>query len=149
VTQVSIEQETQHLLQLYERDAAKIMGEIRSQLGILAARAQTLLSLAGITITVTGFSGANIAKTGVLGASLLVTGLILVLSAAAIAMTGILRVQWATAMAPCPLEDAIRAALAIREEKSRRYDLSLRLLVIGLTLYVSSIAILLMTSFPR
>lgn len=146
---VSIDQETQHLLQLYDRDAAKIMGEIRSQLSILANRAQTLLSLAGITITVTGFSGANIAKTGLLGASLLVVGLILVLSSAAIAMTGILRVHWATSMPPCGIEEAIRAALTIRDEKTRRFDLSLRLLVIGLTLYVSSIAILLMTSFPK
>lgn len=143
---VSIEQEAEHLLQLYERNAAQIMGELRSQLSILANRAQTLLSLAGITITVTGFSGAAIAKTGVLAASLLVLGLVFVLASAAIAMTGILRVHWATSLPPCPLDEAVRAALALRDMKTKRFDLSLRLLVIGLTLYVSSIALLLLGS---
>ena len=46
----------------------------------------------------------------------------------------------------CPLDQAIRAALEIRDLKTRRFDLALRLLIIGLTLYVSSIAILLLTS---
>lgn len=141
---VSIDQEAEHLLQLYERDAGKIMSELRSQLAILANRAQTLLSLAGITITVTGFSGANIARSGALAATLLVAGLVLVLSSAAISMTGILRVMWSTSMAPCPLDEAVRNALTIRDMKTRRFDLALRLLVIGLTLYVSSIAILLL-----
>ena len=141
---VSIDQEAEHLLQLYERDPGKIMGELRSQLAILANRAQTLLSLAGITITVTGFSGANIARSGAFAATLLVAGLVFVLSSAAISMTGILRVQWSTSMAPSPLEDAVRHALTIRDMKTRRFDLALRLLVIGLTLYVSSIAILLL-----
>lgn len=143
---VSLEQETEHLLQLYERDPAKIMGEIRSQLSILAHRAQTLLSLAGITITVTGFSGAAIARTGPLAATLLVAGLVFVLASAAIAMTGILRVRWTTSLPPCALDVAVRSALEIRDIKTRRFDLALRLLVIGLTLYVSSIAILLLQS---
>lgn len=143
---VSIDQETAHLLQLYGNDAAKIMGELRSQLSILANRAQTLLSLAGITITVTGFSGASIARTGPLSAVLLVAGLVFVLSSAAIAMTGILRVRWTTSLPPCSVEEAVRFALEIRDLKTRRFDLALRLLVIGLTLYVSSIAILLLHS---
>jgi hypothetical protein len=146
---VTIEQETQHLLQLYDRDAGKIMSEIRDQLSILAGRAQTLLSLAGITITVTGFSGASIAHSGKIAAGLLVSGLVVVLFAASIAITGILRVRWTTSIAPCSLEEAVRSALEARDRKSVAYDRALRLLTLGLALYVSSIGILLLGSMPR
>jgi len=143
------EQEVEHLLRLYDRDAAKIMSELQAQLSILASRAQTLLSLAGITITVTGFSGANIAKTGPLAATLLVAGLVLVLVAAAIAMNGILRVHWTTSLPPCELHEAVRAAIDVRDVKTRRFDLALRFLVVGLSLYVSSVALLLLGNLPR
>src|SRR5207245_11813181 len=104
-------EEAQHLLQLYGGDAAKIMQTIESQLSILSARAQTLLSLAGITITVTGFSGANIAKSGALAAVLLVSGLLIVLVAASLSMSGILRVRWVTSIPPCSLAASFLAAL--------------------------------------
>lgn len=145
---VGPEEEAAHLLQLYDRDAAKIMGEIGFQLSILANRAQTLLSLAGITITVTGFSGASIARTGPVAASLLVLGLVFVLVSGAIAMTGILRVRWTTSIAPSSLEVAVQRALEVRDAKTVAFDRALRLLVTGLTLYVSSIALLLLGNLP-
>ena len=140
------DEEAQHLMQLYAGDAAKIMQAIESQLAILSSRAQTLLSLAGITITVTGFSGANIAKSGALAAVLLVSGLVLVLVAASLAMSGILRVRWVTSIPPCSLEVAVHAALDVRDAKTRVFDRSLGLLIVGLSLYVGSVAMLLLTS---
>lgn len=142
------EQEVEHLLALYAGDAVAILGRLDAQLSILANRAQTLLSLAGITITVTGFSGASIARSGKLAAWLLVLGLVCVLVAAAFTMVGILRVRWTTQMQPCGLDAAIRFALARRDEKTRVYSWSLGLLVVGLSLYVSSIALLLLGSMP-
>ncbi len=144
----TIDQEVEHLLRLYNADAAKIMSELQSQLSILANRAQTLLSLAGITITVTGFSGASIAGAGRLSATLLVLGLVLVLVSAAIAMNGILRVRWTTSLPPCELPDAIRATLEVRESKTRNFAIALRILIVGLTLYVSSVGLLLLGSLP-
>jgi len=146
---VSVDEEAAHLLALYGSDAAKIMGAIEQQLSILAGRAQTLLSLAGLTITVTGFSGANIARSGRLSAILLVAGLVMVLVAASLAMSGILRVQWATSMKPTPLEAAVRNALAIRNEKTRAFSRALAILIAGLALYVSSVALLLLGNLPR
>jgi hypothetical protein len=131
-------------LQLYAGDAAKIMHTIESQLSILSGRAQTLLSLAGITITVTGFSGANIARSGALAAILLVLGLVIVLVAASLAMSGILRVRWVTSIAPCPLETAVHAALDVRDAKTRAFSRALGLLILGLSLYVGSVALLLL-----
>ena len=145
---VSRDEEAAHLLQLYDRDPGKIMGEIGFQLSILANRAQTLLSLAGITITVTGFSGAAIARSGKVAAILLVLGLVVVLVSGALAITGILRVRWTTAIAPSSLEVAVCAALEVRDAKTVAFDRALRLLVVGLSLYVSSIALLLLGSLP-
>lgn len=145
----SREQESAHLIALYDGNAASIMARIDSQLAILSNRAQTLLSLAGITVTVTGFSGASIAHSGRLAASLLVAGLVLVMVAAGMAMHGILDVRWTTSLPPCSLETAIFAALDVRDAKTRAFSWSLRLLVLGLSLYVGSVALLLLGNLPH
>jgi hypothetical protein len=139
-------EEGQHLIQLYEGDAPNIMGRIDGQLAILASRAQTLLSLAGITITVTGFSGAAIARSGTAAAIMLVAGLVLVLVAAALTMWGILRVRWTTSMRPCALPEAVDYALAMRDRKTAAYSRALLLLILGLALYVSSVGMLLLAN---
>ncbi len=136
--------EVAHLVELYQGDAAKIMARVESQLMILATRAQTILSLAGITITVTGFSGASIAKTGRLASAAIVAGLVLVLVSAAITMTGILRVEWTTKLGGAGLDDAVRAAIRIRDSKTVAYSRALKLLIVGLALYVASVAMLLL-----
>lgn len=146
--QATKDQEVEHLLALYGGDAVAILSRIDAQLSILAARAQTLLSLAGITITVTGFSGANIARSGRAAAWLLVLGLFCVLVAAALTMYGIMRIRWTTQMKPCGLEEAIRFAIGRRNDKTLVYSRAMTLLVVGLSLYVSSIGLLLLGSAP-
>lgn len=136
--------EVAHLMELYQGDATKIMARVESQLMILATRAQTLLSLAGITITVTGFSGASIAKTGPLASAAIVAGLVLVLISAAITMSGILRVEWTTKLGGTGLDGALRAALRVRDQKTQAYSLALKFLMVGLSLYVASVAMLLL-----
>lgn len=139
----SREDEAAHLLALYHDDAGRVMATIESQLGILATRAQTLLSLTGITITVTGFSGSNIARTSNLAAALVILGLVLVLVGAAVCITGILAVRWTTQLAPCTLKDALIYALERRDAKTRAYSLALVLVAAGLAAYVASVALLL------
>jgi hypothetical protein len=145
---VSIDEEAEHLLDLYEGNGPAIMGAIQHQMGILANRAQVMLQLAGLTITVTGFSGASIAHSGRLGAILIVSGLVLVLLAASITMVGILRVQWTTSIPKMPLPEAVRRALRLRDEKTTAYGRALSVLVVGLALYVSSVAVLLLGNLP-
>lgn len=144
----TIDEETEHLMQLYGGDGPAIMAMLNSQLSILAARSQTLLSLAGITITVTGFSGANIARSGRLAALLLCIGLVLVMISAAFAIAGILRVEWITNTRPVPLADAVRLGLARRDERTRIYNWSIGFVVIGLSLYVASVVLLLLGNLP-
>jgi hypothetical protein len=143
---VSREQECAHLLQLYAGHAPTIMNRIENQLAILASRGQSILSLAGVTITVTGFSGANIARSGPAAAALIVSGLAFVLVSATLTIAGILRVRWSTSVAPCSLEAAVTHALSIRDSKTRVYGVSLALLVVGLAQYVISVGLLLLGS---
>jgi hypothetical protein len=146
---VSADDEARHLIALYKGDEKAIMSTLHSQLAILANRSQTLLSLAGLTITVTGFSGANIARSGRLGASLLVGGLVLVVLAAVVALFGILRIEWITRTPPIDLYAAVRLGLERRNAKTVAYERAMALLVAGLTLYVSSISVLLIHNMPR
>lgn len=145
----TVEEEADHLLALYGEDAGKIMGLLHSQLNGVAARAQMLLQLAGITITVTGFSGANIARSGPLAAVLVVSGLVVVLVAASLSMGGILRIRWTTQLAPCSLRESIVHAIAMRDGKTRAFSRSLALLIVGLALYIGSVALLLLGNLPR
>lgn len=141
-------EEADHLLELYQGDAAKVMARLEQQLGSLANRAQMLLQLAGLTITVTGFSGASIARTGTLAAVLVVSGLVVVLVAASLSMGGILRIQWTTQLAPCPPRDAILEVIEIRDGKTRAFSRALALLIVGLALYIGSVALLLLGNLP-
>ena len=140
----SREEEADHLLALYGGEPARVMGTVETQLAVLASRAQTLLSLTSITITVTGFSGASIAKSGPLAAALIVLGLVFVLLGAALAISGILAVEWTTAIAPAPLRDALLHALARRDEKTQAYSRALYFVITGLAAYVASVSLLLL-----
>lgn len=145
----SAQEEADHLLALYDADAAKIMAVLENQLSNLTNRAQTLLQLAGLTITVTGFSGASIARTGQLAAILVVSGLVLVLVAASLSMGGILRIRWITQLAPTTLRNAIVSAIQMREAKTRMFGRSLALLIVGLFLYIGSVGLLLLGNVPH
>lgn len=142
------EEEADHLIALYDGDAAKIMGILHGQLTNLTGRAQMLLQLAGLTITVTGFSGASIARSGKLAAVLVVSGLVTVLVAASLSMGGILRIRWLTQLAPTSLRETIIHAIDMRDSKTRVFGRSLALLIVGLALYIGSVSLLLLGNIP-
>lgn len=141
-------EEADHLLQLYGDDAPRVLAVLQTQFISVTSRAQMLLQLAGLTITVTGFSGANIARSGRPAAILVVSGLVVVLIAAAHSLGGILRIRWTTQLAPCPPRDAIIAAIRMRDHKTRVFSQSLVLLIVGLALYIGSVALLLLGNLP-
>ena len=142
------EEEADHLLQLYGNDAPQILSILQAQFMSVASRAQMLLQLAGLTITVTGFSGHNIARSGKLAAILVVSGLVVVLLAASHSLGGILRIRWMTQLAPCSPREAVIAAIRLRDDKTRVFSRSLALLIVGLALYIGSVALLLLGNLP-
>lgn len=145
----SPEEEADHLLTLFGNDAPRVLTVIQAQLATVAGRAQMLLQLAGLTITVTGFSGASIARSGTIAALLVVSGLVVVLVGASLSMGGILKIRWMTQLAPCAPRDAIIAAIALRDRQTRAFSRSLALLIVGLALYIGSVSLLLLTNIPR
>lgn len=143
----SVEEEADHLLALYGEDT-RVLELLKGQLDSVAGRAQMLLQLAGLTITVTGFSGANIARSGHLAAVLVVSGLVTVLVGASLSMGGILRIRWMTQLAPCTLRESLVHAIEMRNAKTRAFSRSLALLIVGLFLYIGSVALLLLGNLP-
>ena len=144
----SAEEEAEHLLQLYDDNAPAVLAILQSQLSSVASRAQMLLQLAGLTITVTGFSGASIARSGKPAAILVVSGLVVVLIAASQSLGGILRIRWMTQLAPCSPRETVVAAIRLRDDKTKVFSRSLALLIVGLALYIGSVALLLLGNLP-
>lgn len=135
--------EARAILTLCEGSKQKAFEKIENQLAVLVLRAQVMLSLSGIVITVTGFSGRAIAETGLLARVCIISGLFLVLFAAAVGVAGVLRLKWLTEMIEDDILATLRAGIALRERKSRSLRAALALFVAGFALYCTAVAQLL------
>jgi hypothetical protein len=113
---------------------------------VLVLRTQVMLSLSGIVITVTGFSGRAIAQTSLLARMSVVAGLMLVLAAAAVAVAGVLRLDWLTRTLEDDTLATIRHALGLRDRKTRSLRIALLLFVLGFALYCLAVAQLLVAA---
>jgi hypothetical protein len=143
---VGRDDEAKRILELCSGDALEAYQLIDKQLGVLVTRAQTILSLSGIVITVTGFSGRAIAATNMLAKWSVVAGLCVVLLGAAVGIVGVLRLRWLSqALGGEPLAMLDRA-LEMRDQKSRSLAVALLLFVLGFSLYVLAVAQLLVAA---
>jgi len=123
----------------------RLLEFLERQFGVLHNRAQVLLGLSGVVVTVTGFSGRIIAGTHALAQGLIISGLVMTLLAAAVAVRGVLHLQWLTQF-PLQAGDVrqwLVACLGYRNRKTRAYRLAILMLLTGLTLYVSALALML------
>lgn len=137
------EQEAEQILQIYGRENPReLVALLERQFGVLTGRAQVLLGLCGIVITTTGFSGRAIALTGTAAQWLIVSGIFLILASAAAIVWGILQLNWITQFVGKDLGASLAKMLAYRDRKTRAYRVGLILLVVGLALYVSAIALM-------
>ena len=114
------------------------------QLSVIHARAQSLLQLAGVVITVTGFSGRLIADTNPEAQALIVSGVGLVSVGAAIALLFVMPLRWLTSYMNLEPELWLLAALQRRQRKSRAFRLATGFVVIGMVAYLVAIAIMLL-----
>ncbi|HNM45866.1 hypothetical protein IT571_00090 [Candidatus Sumerlaeota bacterium] len=127
-----------------ENGLQKIYAVVESQHGIVHQRAQSLIQLAGVVVTVTGFSGRIIADTNLTAQILIVVGLSLVVLAAGIALLRVMPIKWMSSYMHLDERDWLVTALRRRELKSRAFALASVILMIGMICYVSSISIMLM-----
>jgi hypothetical protein len=147
---MTTEQEADRILAMYGRDAAavpRIMELLERQFVILHNRAQVLLTLCGVVVTVTGFSGRIIAGTNRLAQVLIIGGVTLSLAAAITVVRGVLHLWWLT-QHPGELPGPwVIHCLSYRDRKTRAYRVAILMLIVGLCLYVGAIAIMLL--FPK
>jgi hypothetical protein len=105
-----------------------------------------MLSLSGIVITVTGFSGRTIAATSAVAQACIVGGLLVVLSAAAVAVYGVLRLRWLTQEIGGEALPMLERMIALRDRKARSLSIAMLLFVTGFSLYCLAVAQLLIAT---
>lgn len=140
----TIEQEAKEILDYFEGNRLEIHKMLEGQFQVLYQRSQTLISLAGIVITVTGFSGRVIAQTSYLSRVLIVVGLFFVLVAGMLAIWGIIRIRFITQWYESDTYSFIYQLLRNRNRKTQYFIFSMISLIFGFTLYVISISLMLM-----
>ncbi len=123
---------------------AAVMQRLEAQMNVLHGRTQVLLTLCGVVVTVTGFSGRIIAGTSLLAKVSIITGLALVLAAAAVGVFGVLPVKWLTQQPGHDPRGWLLNVLAYRDRKTGAYRWATALLLLGLAVYVASIALMLL-----
>lgn len=142
-------EEAERILALVGGDGARALEFIERQLNTLHTRAQVLMSLAGVVVTVTGFSGRLIAGTNTAAQMFLVAGLVSVLASAAVVFSRVMAVRWVTSSLDEPdIAGAVEQVLARRNRKTRAYQFGGRILVAGLALYCVAITIMLLNPEP-
>jgi hypothetical protein len=125
-------------------DRSVIYTLLDGQLSVLHGRAQSLMQLAGVVITVTGFSGRIIADTNSAAQTLIVFGVIMVALAASLALGFVMPIRWVSTYMHLPVEEWVLVTLRRRERKSRAIRIATAVLVLGMIFYISAIAMMLM-----
>lgn len=132
-------EELAYLKELYAGQSEKILAAITNAYDVLQARAQLLLSLVAVVLTITGFSGPTIAHSGRLSMICIAVGLGFVLVSAVLILAGPLQLRWATQWRSESLDESLVALLRRRNARTRKYHIAFALLVIGLSGYVGSV----------
>ena len=134
------DQELDFLKQIYGSDRAdKLIEILTDSFNVLQNRAQMLLSLITITLTITGFSGPRIAESSLVARISIAFGLAFVLISALILMAGPLRINWCTRSKSVDIDQTLVKLIVQRNTRTNRYHLASITLVIGLIGYVSSV----------
>lgn len=118
---------------------AKLFSVLIQSFDVLQYRAQLLLSLVTICLTITGFSGPKIAASSFFSKICIAYGLTFVLMSALVLLTGPLQLRWGTQRRGECIADSLVAMIHLRNVRSRWYHVASVLLIIGLTGYVGSV----------
>lgn len=140
---VNVKDEAKTILELCKGDMMAALEVTQGQLDLVYTRAQVLMSLAGMVVTVTGFSGRLIAGSSHLAQCFLVAGLFVSLSSAIWVFMRVMKVRWVTGLVAEDPEHALEIALTRRNHKTQAYAIGGTILFIGLVLYCISISLML------
>ena len=143
------QREADALLQAHEGKLGPCLTVIMAQFAILQNRAQLLLTLCTLTLTITGFSGPRIIASGELSRWAMVIGISLVLIGLVLVLLSSVVFHFASQYLA---DDEPRAALAklmaYRNRKTGWYRWQLAAIVLGLTGYVVAVIHFLLVGEP-
>ena len=141
---MSANEEAKKILSLTSNDMLKALALLENQLNTLHTRAQVLMSLAGIVITVTGFSGRLIAATSLASQILVISGLITVLVSAVWVFVRIMGIRWVTSGLTTDYIDSLEKIIERRNKKTRSFSRGGIILCVGLFFYSIAFAMMLL-----
>ncbi len=134
------EEELRYLMEIHGKDNySKLFEILIKHFEVLQNRAQLLLSLVAITLTITGFSGPQIASSGPMAKWFLAFGLSMVLAASLLLVMGPLQLRWGTRLKADTIEKSVVSLIERRNARSLKYHVSSAILVVGLAGYVGSL----------
>lgn len=132
------ETEVTNLMAMF-KTPQECMRFLHDQFNVIQARAQAILSLGTLTLTITGFSGPKIAQTNAFSRYSIAIGITLVLFSLATVLLGSTRIRWVSqALTGDPIE-SLKRIVAYRNKKTQLYYIELYLLITGLAFYVASV----------
>jgi len=129
----------QLLAQQGERGIKGAIDTLMQQFQVLQTRAQIMLTITTLALTITGFSGPKIAAAGAFARASMVLGILLVLASTLLILGGSLRIQWVTQFKASDDHALVVSILRYRNAKTRLFFAEICLLVAGLACYVSSV----------
>lgn len=145
---MELKEEAEKILKLHGGDFSKSIFQLESQLNVVQSRAQVIVTLAGVVITVTGFSGRIIAATALHSQILIILGLLTVLASACYIVKNVMSIKWLTT----DLDDFgvgdIEKIISRRNLKTKAYLLGSKMLFWGLALYCLAMVIMLLNPEP-
>jgi hypothetical protein len=142
------ETEAVRVLEMCDNNLQAAMAVLERQFTTLHSRAQVLFSFCGIVITVTGFSGRLIAGTSDLAQGLIVAGLAVVVMCALYIFHTVMTLRWATQRLDTTNTLTMIRVIQRRNLKTEAYRRGGYILFIGMILYSSAVAMMLLNPVP-
>lgn len=132
--------EAQDLLALHDGPGrlSQCLKVVSAQLQVMQLRAQTLLGLATLVITVTGFSGPKMAASNLFSRYSMALGLLVTLSSVVMLLLN-LRVRWITQFSDEDALDRLVDIIEYRNALTVRFLRQILVLGAGLACYVASV----------
>jgi hypothetical protein len=112
---------------------------LMQQFNVLQTRAQMMLTITTLTLTITGFSGPKIAASGMFAKGAMVAGILSTLASTLLILGGSLRIRWVTQFQGEDDLDLVTRVVRYRNSKTKLFFTEICLLVIGLSFYVASV----------
>lgn len=131
-------EELAYLKKIHGEDYSKLFGVMTEAFTVLQSRAQLLLSLIVITLTITGFSGPVIAESSTFARLSITGGLTLVLISVVILIVGPLQLRWGTHYRTGSIDESLEALIHRRNVRTTKYYAAGLFLIVGFSFYCSS-----------